>query len=68
MEKVSISHRIIAVIMVAFLVFQSMPEINSHTFSTGFSNVHQKINYTCFGAWYYFDHFAYECGKPFHLE
>lgn len=59
---------IFSILMAFLFVFQSMQNINQHTYSTGISNFHQypPNGITCFFA----DppiHMSCNCGKTFHL-
>lgn len=68
MKQFKLRYKLFVIIIALVFVFQSLSEINSHTYTTGFSNVHtycpQGIT-CCFGIP---SHMSYECGKAFHLR
>ena len=68
-KKHPIMARLFALILIFVFTLQSMPQINKHAFTTGFSNMHYDFCsigiICCFGTPSF--HMSYECGKPFHL-
>ncbi len=68
MKQFKLYHKIFALVIALFFVFNSMSQINSHSYTTGFSNVHQYCPdgiTCCFGIP---THMSYGCGKAFHLD
>ena len=57
MKKFSIKFKIVALVLVLAFVFQSMTEINSHTYTTGVDSYHYTCG--CFGCWP--SHLAISC-------
>ncbi len=64
MKKKQLKHKIVAVALVMAFTFQSLPRINEHTYTTGFSNFH----FSCLGIYPIMPHTSYECGTPFHIN
>ncbi|WP_040249683.1 hypothetical protein [Psychroserpens mesophilus] len=60
--------KFLAVLITIVFAFESLPEINNHSHSTGFSNFHQApfSRVSCFFAGPPI-HMSYDCGKTFHL-
>ena len=64
----TLKYRIIAVFMIFVFTFQTLQNINSHTYSIGIDNFHTNCmpNLTCcFGHSY---HSLYKCGTPHHID
>ena len=69
MKKQSLNYKMLAFVLVVVLTFQSLHSINSHTYTTGFDNLHDERfgAYICVFASGHLSHFSYNCGKAFHL-
>ncbi|MFK7781608.1 hypothetical protein [Psychroserpens sp.] len=69
MKKQKSITKFLAVLITVFFTFQSLPEINAHSHSTGFSNFHNYSNTSGFSCFFIGIpmHMTYECGKTFHL-
>lgn len=68
MKQFKLRYKLFAILIASVFIFNSLIQINSYTYSTGFSNIHSycpKGITCCFGIP---SHMSYECGKPFHLE
>lgn len=68
MERFKLQHKIVAIILILVFSFQSLHQINSHTYTIGFENFHYKCPdgiTCCFGI--PLSHSSYNCGKTFHL-
>lgn len=71
MKSFKFHYKIIAVVLTIAFAFQSMAQVNEHTYTTGYSNIHNdsKSGFTCFFSGSYSTiHMAYDCGKPFHIQ
>jgi hypothetical protein len=66
----SMRYRVIAVVLIALMIFQYLGQINGHTYAVGISNFHispaPKGIICCFGPCGKL-HAVYNCGQTFHL-
>ena len=57
-----------SILMVFIMSFQSLQNINPHSYSVGFDNYHISNKFSCFGFEKILSHYSYECGKAFHIN
>lgn len=57
MKQFKFRHKIFAIAISLFFVFNSMSQINSHTYTTGIDSYHYSCG--CFGCWQ--THLAVKC-------
>lgn len=59
-----LSYKICAFIIASVFVFNSLHEVNSHTYSTGIDSYHYECG--CFGCWK--THLAVKCNTNYRLH
>jgi hypothetical protein len=62
----SLRYKIGAVVLILLFTFQSLNQINNHTYSAGLRDFHKDQTFSCFAANNY-SHSIYNCGQTFHL-
>jgi hypothetical protein len=59
MKRFKFHQKITAIVVALFFIFQSMPEINKHTYTIGVDSYHYTCG--CFGCWQ--THLAVKCNS-----